>query len=334
MPFNNEIKIENKKIGNKHKTFFIADIAANHDNNLNKAIDLIHLAAESGADAAKFQHFTADTIVSNEGFKLLNGQFSHQKSWKKSVYDTYKDASLNIQWTNILKTECKKANIIFFTSPYSLSIVNKIDKFISAYKIGSGDITWLDIIINIAKKNKPVFMATGASNINEVDIAVKTLLKYNKKLCLMQCNTNYTASAENFKYINLNVLKAYKKKYPSVLTGLSDHTPGHTTVLGAITLGACAIEKHFTDNNKLDGPDHKFSMNPSSWREMVERSRELENSLGSTIKKVEKNEIKTNILQRRSYIANKVIKKNSILKKEDFKLLRPCPKNSIQPVLF
>ncbi len=334
MPFNNELKIENKKIGNKHKTFFIADIAANHDNNLNKAIDLIHLAAESGADAAKFQHFTADTIVSDNGFKLLKGKHSHQKTWKKSVYNTYKDASLNFEWTKILKEECKKANIIFFTSPYSINLVDKIDKYVSVFKIGSGDITWLEIITHIAKKNKPVFLASGASQLVDVDRAVKQCLKFNKKLCLMQCNTNYTASLNNFKYINLNVLNLFKKKYPNILTGLSDHTPGHTTVLGAIALGASAIEKHFTNNNSLNGPDHKFSMNPKSWKEMIDRSRELELSLGNGIKIVEKNELKTSVLQRRSYIANKNIKKKSIININDFDLLRPCPKDSIDPYSF
>ncbi|MDC2978515.1 N-acetylneuraminate synthase family protein [Pelagibacteraceae bacterium] len=327
-------KIENKTIGPNNKTFFIADIAANHDNNLNKAIDLIHLAAEAGADAAKFQHFTAETIVSDKGFQLLNTKLSHQKSWNKSVYDTYKDASLNIEWTEKLKNECKKANIIFFTSPYSLKIVDEINKFVSVYKIGSGDITWLEIIERISKKNKPVFLATGASNMKDVDKAVKAVLKHNKKLCLMQCNTNYTASLKNFEYINLNVLKSFNLKYPSILTGLSDHTPGHSTVLGAIALGISAVEKHFTDNNNLEGPDHKFSMNPKSWKEMVDRSRELEISLGSNIKKVERNEVDTHILQRRSYIANKIVKKNTDIKIEDFDLLRPCPKNSVEPSMI
>ena len=100
----------------------------------------------------------------------------------------------------------------------------------------------------------------------------------------MQCNTNYTTSLENFKYINLNVLKTFKKLYPDLILGLSDHTPGHSTVLGAVALGAKIIEKHFTDENEREGPDHKFSMNPHSWKEMVARTRELENALGGEIK--------------------------------------------------
>ena len=165
---NSVIEIHGKKIGKDFSTYFIADIAANHDGDLERAKDLIYLCAEAGADAAKFQHFTANTIVSDYGFKSLGSQQSHQKKWKKSVFDIYKDASLNQNWTPILKETCDKAGITFFTSPYSFELVDKVDNFLSAYKIGSGDITWLDIVDYIASKKKPVFLATGASNIDEV----------------------------------------------------------------------------------------------------------------------------------------------------------------------
>ena len=141
-----EIQIENKTISINHPTYFIADVAANHDGDLERAKDLIYLCAEAGADSAKFQHFTASTIVSAQGFKSLDGLQSHQSKWKKSVFDVYQDASINQDWTPILKETCEKAGISFFTSPYSYELVDKVDEFISAYKIGSGDITWLGII--------------------------------------------------------------------------------------------------------------------------------------------------------------------------------------------
>ena len=325
------MRIKNKKIGENYPTFFIADIAANHDGNLNKAIDLIHLSAENGADAAKFQHFKAETIVSDFGFKKLKSKKSHQSQWKKSVYEVYKDASINLEWTEKLKKECDKCGIIFFTSPYDLDLVDHVDKYVPAYKIGSGDITYLEIINKIAKKNKPVILASGASTLKDVDRAIKEILKNNKNLCLMQCNTNYTAEKSNLKYINLNVLKTFKKRYPKILLGLSDHTEGHATVLGAIALGARMIEKHFTDNNYKEGPDHKFSMNPKSWKEMIERSRELESSLGSGKKIVEKNEIETVILQRRAIRSKTKLTKGSKLKSSNLISLRPCPKNGILP---
>ena len=325
------MRIKNKKIGENYPTFFIADIAANHDGNLNKAIDLIHLSAENGADAAKFQHFKADTIVSDFGFKKLKSKKSHQSKWKKSVYEVYKDASINLEWTERLKKECDKCGIIFFTSPYDLELVDYVNKYVPAYKIGSGDITYLEIIKKIATKKKPVILATGASTLKDVDRAVKEIFKINKDICLMQCNTNYTAESNNFNHINLNVLKTFKKRYPKIILGLSDHTFGHSTVLGAITLGARMVEKHFTDNNNREGPDHKFSMNPKSWKDMVERSRELENSLGSGKKIIERNENETVILQRRSIRAKSKLPKGLKLKSSDLISLRPCPSNGLMP---
>jgi len=325
------MKIQNKKIGINNPTFFIADIAANHDGNLNKAIDLIHLCAENGADAAKFQHFKADTIVSDLGFKKLKSKKSHQSTWKKNVYEVYKDASINLEWTKKLKKACDDCGIIFFTSPYDLDLVDYVNKYVPAYKIGSGDITYLEIIEKIASKKKPVILATGASTLKDVDRAIKVILKKNSDICLMQCNTNYTAEKKILIKLILNVLKTFAKKYPKIILGLSDHTIGHATVLGAIALGARMVEKHFTDKNNGEGPDHKFSMNPRSWKEMIERSRELENSLGSGEKIIEKNENETVILQRRAIRTKTKLSKGLKLKPSDLISLRPCPSNGIMP---
>lgn len=327
----NVIEIEGRKIGENFPTYFIADVAANHDGDIERAKDLIYLCAEAGADAAKFQHFTADTIVSDHGFKSLGGQQSHQSQWKKSVYDVYQDASINQDWTPILKETCEKAGITFLTSPYSYELVDKVDEYLNAYKIGSGDITWLGIIDHIASKGKPVILATGASSQSEVDIAVSSLLQKTSDIILMQCNTNYTASLENFKYIQLNVLKEYRRKYPEIVLGLSDHTPGHATVLGAVTLGARAIEKHFTNDTTRDGPDHKFSMDYNTWKDMVDRTRELEHSLGTKLKKVEDNEKETVVLQRRAIRAKKDLLVGDIISESDIEALRPCPEDAIPP---
>lgn len=174
-------------------------------------------------------------------------------------------------------------------------------------------------------------LATGASTLKEVSLAVKRIEKIKKEYVLMQCNTNYTNNKSNLKFINLNVLKIFKKQFPKAILGLSDHTQGHATVLGAITLGARVIEKHYTLDNNLDGPDHAFSMNYNSWRDMILFSRDLEESLGNCKKKIEKNEIETVILQRRSIRLNENIKKGSVLKKENLVCLRPCPSDAIQP---
>lgn len=326
-----ELTIEEKKIGLNNPTYFIADIAANHDGSLDRAIELIHLAAQSGADAAKFQHFSAKTIVSDYGFREMGRSKSHQASWKKSVFEVYEDATVNLQWTQILKDECFKAGITFFTSPYSFELVDYIDNYVPAYKVGSGDITWLEIIQYIASKNKPYLVATGASNLNEVSRAVNAGLALNPQIALLQCNTNYTGTRENLKYINLHVLKTYRAMYPEMVLGLSDHTPGNVTVLGAIALGARIIEKHFTDDVNRVGPDHAFSMNPSEWREMVERSRDMEAALGVAVKDIEKNEKDTVILQRRCIRYRKDLYSGHCLSRSDLEILRPAPEGCLMP---
>ena len=325
------LEIQGKKIGSDHPVYFIADIAANHDGDLARAKELIYLAAETGADAAKFQHFRAETIVSDHGFKNLSVQQSHQAKWKNSVFEVYKNASVSLEWTSTLKETCDKAGIAFFTSPYDTDLVDHIDPYVPAYKIGSGDITWIEMIEYIASKQKPYVMATGASTFDDVHRAVSAGLAINPMLCLMQCNTNYTASLQNFKYIQLNVLQAYHAMYPELVLGLSDHTPGHSTVLGAVTLGARMIEKHFTDDIKRVGPDHAFSMDQKSWREMVDRTRELENALGVGIKRVEENEKETVVLQRRAIRMGVNLDAGSILSRDHLTVLRPCPPDGLPP---
>ena len=327
----NTVSFAGKTIGDGHKPYFIADIAANHDGDLNRAFKLIELAKEAGADAAKFQNFKAATIVSDLGFKSLGGQKSHQGQWKKSVYEVYEDASVSFEWTPLLKKKCDEVGIDYFTSPYDFASVDHVDEFVDVYKIGSGDITWLEIIKHIVGKGKPVILATGASGINEVEQACEVLRKSPHKAVLMQCNTNYTAERENFKYINLNVLKLYAELFPDFVLGLSDHTHGHSTVLGSIALGATVVEKHFTDDNDRVGPDHKFSMNPQTWREMVERSHELFLALGDGQKRIEKNEEETAILQRRSLRVTKNLCPGVTLSKEHLFPLRPMPQDGIPP---
>jgi len=327
-----EFFIGETKIGLDEKTYFIADIAANHDGDMERAKDLIHAAAEAGADAAKFQHFQAHTILSQVGFDSLGEEtVSHQSNWKKSVSEVYEDASVKLAWSESLRSSCNEAGIEFLTTPYSFELADAMDDFVPAFKIGSGDITWIELIEHIAAKGKPYILATGASTLDDVVRAVDAGLAINSSFCLMQCNTNYTGNLENLKYVNLNVLRTYREMYPGVLLGLSDHTPGHATVLGAITLGARMVEKHFTDDTSRSGPDHKFSMDPASWREMILRSRELENALGGGVKRIELNESATSIVQRRSIRARRDLEAGTALTREDLEVLRPCPAGSLSP---
>jgi N-acetylneuraminate synthase len=327
----NEISIGGRRIGSAHPTYFIADIAANHDGDLDRAKALIRLAAEAGADAAKFQNFRAPEIVSDYGFRHMQSQVSHQATWQQSVFEVYAGASIPFDWSAELGEECSDAGIHYFSSPYDFEAVDLLEGFFPAIKIGSGDITWIEIVQRIASKGKPVLLATGASTIGDVQRAVEAIMAINSQLVLMQCNTNYTASLANFDHIHLNVLKTYALMWPEVVLGLSDHTPGHATVLGAVALGARVVEKHFTDDTRRVGPDHPFSMDPAGWREMVDRTRELERALGSPQKFVAGNEQETVVIQRRCLRAARAIAAGERLTREMIAVLRPATPGAILP---
>jgi N-acetylneuraminate synthase len=331
MKYDSRFFIDGHEISLDAPTYFIADIGANHEGDLERAKDLICLARQSGADAVKFQHFLATKIVSDYGFKQLGSQLSHQTKWGKPVFDIYKQYECNRQWTEKLVETAKNENITFLTSPYDFEAVEQLDTVLPAYKIGSGDITWLEFIEHVAKKNKPVLLATGAADMNESVRAADMVLKHNRQIALMQCNTNYTGSAENYRCVNLNVLRSFAVKYPGMVLGLSDHTFGHTAVLGAIALGAKVIEKHFTDDNARVGPDHPFAMNPKTWRVMVDAARELEAALGDGIKRVEDNEKQTVVLQRRCIRAACALKAGDVLTEGKLEFLRPSPAGALEP---
>ena len=325
------VRIAERLIGKDEPVYFIADIAANHDGSIDRAKDLIALVKEAGGDAVKFQNFRAPKIVSEKGFSLMEGQVSHQNKWEKSVCEVYEDASIPFDWSKELYAYCRDIGIHYFSTPYDFEAVDMLDPYVPAYKIGSGDITWPEMLTKVAQKAKPILLATGAATMEEVRRAVQAILSVNSQLILMQCNTNYTGSTENFKHINLRVLNLYHEMYPDLILGLSDHTPGHATVLGAVALGARVIEKHFTDDISRKGPDHAFSMNPSTWRTMVDTTRELEAALGTKQKKIEKNEQETVIVQRRCIRAAMDIPAGSVLERNMLDVLRPAPEDCIFP---
>ena len=324
------LKIGNLEISNENRPIFIADIAANHDGNIQRAYKLIELAKESGADVAKFQNFKAEKIVSKNAFDNMPRQ-THQAGWTKSVFEVYQDASLADEWTCKLKEKCQEVGIEYMTSPYDYESVDLADKYSNAFKIGSGDITWTEMLAYIAGKRKPVLLATGAADIKDVKRAMDVLQSYTNDIVLMQCNTNYTVDSNNFKSINLNVLKLYREMYSDVVLGLSDHTPGCVTVLGALALGARVFEKHFTDDNNRIGPDHKFAMNPVTWREMVDRSMELYYALGDGVKRVEENEQSSKIVQQRSIYFCRDMNAGEIITKDDVFPVRPINKEGFYP---
>ena len=325
------MKIGNRVLGPQSPTYFIADVAANHDGVLDKALELMTLAKDAGADAAKFQHFRADHIVSDKGFRELGTQQSHQSTWSKSVYEVYRDASLPWEWTKPLADHAQSIGIDFFTSPYDLEAIDFVDEFVPAYKVGSGDITWLEAIDHMASKGKPILLATGASTLEEVQRAVATVARHGVPYSVMQCNTNYTGVVENLHHIHLNVLNTYREEFPEAILGLSDHTHGDVTVLGAVAMGARVVEKHFTDDVTHEGPDHHFSMTPATWSHMVERTRELEAALGSGDKVIADNEQETVVIQRRGLRFARDMAAGEVIQGSDLVALRPATPGIITP---
>lgn len=319
--FNKDIKIGSRMIGENYPTYFIAEIGANFDGDIEKAKRLVDAAKEAGADCAKFQSFTADTLVSEGGFQRMQLHGVHG-SWGRKVSDVMHEAEFPIAWHKEIADYCKKVGIDFNTAPYfkeAVDLCKDID--IPFIKIGSGDITWLEMIEYIAKTQKPVLLATGDATLAEIDEAVRTIkASGNKNLVLMQCITNYPSKIDS---ANVNVLKTYQSAF-DVLTGYSDHSPGHVVALASVVLGGRVIEKHFTLNKKDKGPDHPHSMEPHEFKFMVESIREVERALGSTTKDVVEEESETVFVQRRSLYAAKDLKKGQVLTEEDISVLRPA----------
>lgn len=319
--FNKEIKIGNKWIGGNYPTYFIAEIGANFDGNIDKAKRLIDAAKEVGADCAKFQTFITPRIVSEGGFSHMQLKGVHG-SWGRTVSEVFKDAEFPMEWHQEIADYCKRVGIDFSTSPYFMEAVDLcVDLDVPFIKIGSGDITWLEMVDYIARKGKPVMLATGDATMSEIDEAVRTIeAAGNKDLVLMQCITNYPSKIDS---ANVNVLKTYQSAF-DVLTGYSDHAPGHVVALASVVLGGRVIEKHFTLNKKDKGPDHPHSMEPREFKFMVDSIREVERAMGSTRKEVVAEEGETVFVQRRCLYAKNGLKKGQMVTEENIDVLRPA----------
>lgn len=319
--FNKNIKIGNRVIGSDYPTYFIAEIGGNFDGSMDKAKRLIDAAKEAGADCAKFQTFTAETIVSEGGFSKMTLHGVHG-SWGRTVSEVFRDVEFPMDWHREIADYCRNVGIDFSTSPYFKEAVDLCaDMELPFIKIGSGEITWLEMIDYTARKGLPIMLATGDATMSEIDEAVRTIEKTgNKNLVLMQCITNYPSKIDS---ANVNVLKTYQDAF-ACLTGYSDHSPGHVVALASVVLGGRVIEKHFTLNKSDKGPDHPHSMEPDEFKFMVDSIREVERALGNTRKEVVEEERETVFVQRRCLYAKKNLKKGQVITSDDIDVLRPA----------
>ncbi|MDC0438367.1 N-acetylneuraminate synthase family protein [Nitrosopumilus sp.] len=313
------IAIGKHKVGNNNHCYIIAEIGSNFDGNINKAKKLIKLAKESGADCVKFQSFITEKLLSKTGFDKKS---AFQAKWKKPVWQVYKDAEFPREWHKKLADYAKKIKIDFMSTPYDYEAVDLLEKIgVPAYKIGSGDVTFLEFLKYIAKKGKPVMLPTGASTIEEIKDAVTAIKSTkNNKIIILQSVTQYPSPIEQS---NILAMVSLRKKF-GFNVGYSDHSPNIAVPVASVANGACVIEKHFTDNKDNIGPDHPHSLNPQEFSYMVKLIRDVEKALGDGIKKIEKSEKETRIIQRRSVFAVKEIQKGEKFTKENIKCLRPA----------
>ncbi len=272
--FEKNIFIDSIEIGSETRPYVIAEAGSNFNQSLDMAKELIDVAADSGAQAVKFQLFKAELLYPDRG----------------DTYRLFKSIELNEKWVPILKTYSDKKGISFLASPFDIGSVNTLEKInVSAYKIASSEIVDIKLLIEIAKKKKPMIISTGMSDIIDVKEALNTcLLQNNKKVILLQCGALYPIPAEQ---INLNVLKTYKNLYGGPI-GFSDHSMNNIAAIVAVGLGARVFEKHFTLDKELDGPDHSYAIEPNELKKYVSEIQEAFLSLGSEEK---------NLLERERY---------------------------------
>lgn len=272
------LTIGGKLIGQGREAFLIAELSANHNQNLDIALKTIKAAKESGADAIKIQTYTPDTITldcRNDYFKITQGTI-----WDgKYLYDLYKEAYTPWEWTEALQKAALDEGLIFFSSPFDCSAVDHLEGFnVPAYKVASFEITDIPLIEYIARKNKPVIISTGIARLTDIELAVKTCRDAgNNQIALLKCSSAYPAPFED---INLNTIRNLGETFGTI-AGFSDHTMGCEVAIASVALGAKIIEKHFILDKKLGGPDSAFSMDPAEFLNMSTAIRNVEKALGT-----------------------------------------------------
>ena len=305
-----EIKILNKKIGESNSTFIIAEGGINHNGKFKIAKKIIEKAALCNVDAIKFQTFKAENLASE----------------KSKYFKLFRKLELQDEEFNELGDIAKSQKIVFLSTPFSNNAVDLLEKNnIAAYKIASGDLTNIPLIKHVAQKRKPILLSTGMANLEEIKESVKIIKKFHDKISILHSNSAYP-SPEN--ELNLNAIGTLAKKFKYPI-GYSDNGNNPIVPIVAVSLGAKIIEKHFTIDKKMSGPDHALSSDPSEMKEIVKNIRMVENALGDGVKKCQKSELENRIHARRSITIIKDCEKGE--KIELLKLDIKRPGTGIEP---
>ena len=305
--------------------FIIAEAGVNHNGDLQLAKELIDIAADAGVDAVKFQTYISEKVMTRYVGKARYQ--ADNTGCGGSHLEMSKKLELSFQDFTLLKKYCDNAGILFLSTPFDFPSVDFLEPMVPLYKIPSGEITNMPMIEHIARKNKPIIMSTGMSNLEEVERAVKLIQARQKvdaeadfpPLTLLHCTSNYPTV---FSDANLKAIQTLSHHF-SLPSGYSDHTPGIEAAIAAVALGATVIEKHFTVSRELPGPDHKASIEPAELRRMAQAIRNVEAALGSGEKVMTDSEREIREIARRSLAAGTDLKAGTVLSRDHVEIKRP-----------
>lgn len=303
-----DIKILDKVIGSGKPCFIIAEAGVNHNGEFGLAKKMVDAAKKAGADAVKFQVFSAERVVIKTAEKAT---YQKKGTEKGSQYEMLKKLELTKDEFAKLAAYARRKNIIFLASAFDEESVDLLDELkVPAFKVPSGEITNSPLLEQIARKGKPIILSTGMSTLGEIAEALEVIRKEGvKDVILLHCVSDYPAKVED---MNLKAMGTLRDAF-GLPVGLSDHTLGITVSIAAVALGAAVIEKHFTLDRKLPGPDHKASLEPDEFKEMVARVREVEKALGDGIKRPTKSEERIKKVVRRGIVARVNIPKGTVI---------------------
>lgn len=314
-----------------HKTLIIAEAGVNHNGSIVLAKKLIDAAAEAGADYVKFQTFKTENLVSKATKKAVyqKRNFSGEDD---SQFSMLKKLELSSEQHSELVTYSKQRGIKFLSTAFDLDSIDFLSTLnLGIWKIPSGEITNYPYLKRIALKNEPIILSTGMSEIEEIENAITVLLNYGIKrnqITLLHCNTEYPTPMED---VNLKAMLAMEKRF-GIHTGYSDHTRGIEVPIAAVSLGATVIEKHFTLDRSMEGPDHKASLEPGELKAMIDAIRNIEKALGDGIKRVSASEQKNKSIVRKSIVASRRILKGETFTEDNITVKRPG--NGLSPMLW
>lgn len=310
-----------------NKVFIIAEAGVNHNGSLDLAKELVDVAAEAGADAVKFQTFKADKLVSKRAQKA---EYQKQTtSVAESQYEMIKKLELDEGAHHELIRHCKEKQIMFLSTPFDHDSIELLSNLgIPIFKIPSGEITNLPYLRHIGRLGKEVILSTGMADLGEIEDALDVLIQAGvpkEKITVLHATTEYPCPIEE---VNLRAMLTIRAAF-GVKVGYSDHTQGIEVPIAAAAIGACVIEKHFTLDRAMEGPDHKASLEPKELRAMVQSIRHITQAMGDGLKKASKSEAKNMVIARKSIVAAHAIKTGEVFSADNITVKRPgngiCP---------